>query len=106
MGGVSSTDRRTTAVLKARAKLIVRERLLTDGDEEAKTYFDVVLEGEDAGCDLVSRSVAKGKSRQSFISRIVGRPGATGTAPATPSSPMRPWSPRRRIWTPSARRRP
>ena len=72
MGGISTTDRRTTAVLKARAKLIVRERLLTDGDEEAKTYFDVVLEGEDAGCDLVSRSVAKGKSRQSFISRIVG----------------------------------
>ncbi len=72
LGGVSYTDRKTTAHLKARAKLIVRERLLTDGQEEAKTYFDVVLQGEDAGCDLVSRSVAKGNSRQSFISRIVG----------------------------------
>lgn len=73
IGGVSYTDRKTTARLKARARLIVRERLMTEGNEEAKTLFDVVLEGEDAGCDLVSRSVARGKSRQSFVSRIVGK---------------------------------
>ena len=72
LGGVSYSDRKTTANLKARAKLIVRERLLTGGHEEARTFFSVVLEGEDSGCDLVSRSVAKGSSRQSFISRIVG----------------------------------
>ncbi|MGI6687397.1 MAG: SufB/SufD family protein [Christensenellales bacterium] len=73
IGGVSYTDRKTTARLKARARLIVRERLMTEGNEEAQTLFDVVLEGEDAGCDLVSRSVARGKSRQSFVSRIVGK---------------------------------
>lgn len=73
LGGVSYTDRKTAATLKARAKLIVRERLLTDGDQDARTAFDVVLEGEDAGCDLVSRSVARGHSRQHFVSRIAGK---------------------------------
>lgn len=73
LGGVDSTDRLTTASLKARSKLIVRERLLTTGSQVAKTRFDVVLEGDDSGCDLVSRSVARGQSRQEFLSRVVGK---------------------------------
>ncbi|NLX82318.1 MAG: SufD family Fe-S cluster assembly protein [Clostridiales bacterium] len=73
LSGVDWTDRVTTATLKARSRLIVRERLMTTGEEMAKTRFDVVLEGEDAGCDLVSRSVARGQSRQEFYSRIVGK---------------------------------
>lgn len=73
LSGVDWTDRITTASLKARAKLVVRERLMTTGEETAKTRFDVVLEGDDAGCDLVSRSVARGQSRQEFYSRIVGK---------------------------------
>lgn len=78
MGGVDQTDRVTTAVLGKDAKLIVRERLLTDGVQSAKTRFDVVLEGRDSGCDLVSRSVARGKSRQAFFSRIVGKDACHG----------------------------
>ena len=73
LGGVDSTDRLTAASLKARSKLIVRERLLTTGSQVAKTRFDVVLEGDDSGCDLVSRSVARGQSRQEFLSRVVGK---------------------------------
>lgn len=73
IGGVDTTDRVTTAALKARAKLIVRERLMTTGSQFAKTRFDVVLEGDDSGCDLVSRSVARGTSRQEFFSRVVGK---------------------------------
>lgn len=73
LGGVDLTDRVTTANLQAGAKLVVRERLLTDGQQKAITRFDVVLEGKDAGCDLVSRSVARGQSRQEFYSRIVGK---------------------------------
>lgn len=73
LSGVDVTDRVTTAALKARSKLIVRERLLTNETQTAKTRFDVVLEGEDAGCDLVSRSVARGRSRQEFYSRIIGK---------------------------------
>ncbi len=32
---------------------------MTDGDEKAKTEFEVELNGENSGVDLVSRSVAK-----------------------------------------------
>lgn len=78
LGGVNSTVRHTTAALKARARLIVRERLLTDHDETAETNFTVSLDGEDAGADLVSRSVAKGRSRQRFMSRMIGNTRCTG----------------------------
>ncbi len=73
LSGVDVTDRLTTASLKARSKLIVRERLLTSGEQSAVTRFDVVMEGEDAGCDLISRSVARDHSRQEFYSRIKGK---------------------------------
>lgn len=78
LSGVDTTLRTTKATVKARAKLVVRERLLTDGAEAARTDFDVTLEGEDSGADLVSRSVAKGRSRQEFASRIRGNARCTG----------------------------
>ena len=78
LSGVDTTDRKTTAKLAANAKIVVRERLLTDGDEYAKTGFDVILEGEGAGADVVSRSVAKGNSKQEYYSRIVGKCPCTG----------------------------
>lgn len=76
--GVDSTVRKTTGTLAARAKLIVRERIMTDGEEKAETDFDVVLAGEDSGADLVSRSVAKGRSHQVFNSCIKGENRCTG----------------------------
>ena len=76
--GVHSTTRKTTAVLKARANLVVRERILTDADETARTDFEVTLEGEDSGADLVSRSVARGQSHQEFHSVIRGKNRCNG----------------------------
>ncbi|MBQ8404882.1 MAG: SufD family Fe-S cluster assembly protein [Clostridia bacterium] len=78
LSGVDSTDRKTTAKLAKNAKIIVRERLLTDGEEYARTDFDVILEGENSGADVVSRSVAKGNSKQEYFSRIVGKCPCTG----------------------------
>ena len=48
------------------------------GDEVAESSFIVNVEGEDAGVDLISRSVAKGNSRQSFHSNIKGTCRCTG----------------------------
>lgn len=76
--GVDSTDRKTKGVLGKNAKLIIKERILTDGEEKAKTDFVVYLDGEDSGVDLVSRSVAKGNSRQEYTSKIVGKSRCTG----------------------------
>ena len=78
LGGVDNTVRKTSATLAARAKLIVRERIMTDGEECADSQFDVTLSGEDSGADLISRSVAKGESHQEFRSKMHGMARCTG----------------------------
>ena len=76
--GVDSTVRTSTAKLEAGAKLIVRERLLTHGDQYAKSDYVVELNGDDSSVDLVSRSVAKDNSHQIFVSKIDGNARCTG----------------------------
>ena len=78
LGGVSRTKRTTRAVLQKNSRLLVRERILTSGDEFAHTDFVVKLEGEGSAADLVSRSVARGNSRQEFFSTIHGNAPCTG----------------------------
>lgn len=78
LSGVDKTTRTTRGKLGARAKLIVRERIMTDGDETAKTDFEVSMDGEDAGVDLISRSVAKDNSYQEYHSVIKGNCRCTG----------------------------
>ena len=78
LGGVSRTTRKTRAVLQKNARLLVRERIMTGGDEFARTDFVVRLEGEGSAADLVSRSVARGHSRQEFASTIRGNAPCTG----------------------------
>ena len=76
--GVDSTVRTTTAELAAGAKLVVRERLLTHGSQEAVSDYAVTLNGDDASADVVSRSVAKDQSYQKFDSRIIGNARCNG----------------------------
>lgn len=76
--GVDSTKRDTKALLKAGAKMIIKEKIMTDGIQTAETNFEVDLNGEDCGVHLVSRSVAKGHSRQVFRSIINGNTRCTG----------------------------
>lgn len=78
IGGVDSTDRKTNAVLKDRAKLIIHENLLTEFDQVAKSDFNVLMNGEDSCVDLISRSVAKGTSHQDYHSKISGSTRCTG----------------------------
>ena len=76
--GVDSTKRETTAVLQGDAKLIIREKIMTHGEQRAETYFKVDLDGADSSADLVSRSVAKGNSYQYFRSVINGNNRCAG----------------------------
>mgnify|MGYP002796542425 FL=1 len=78
IGGVDLTKRSTKAVLGARAKLIIHERIMTDGEEQASTDFEVEMKGEDSGVDLISRSVAKDHSYQEYHSKIRGNCRCTG----------------------------
>ena len=78
IGGVDRTDRKTTAQLADRARLIIHESILTEEEQTAKSDFSVSIDGEDAAVDLVSRSVAKGHSHQDYHSRILGNNRCTG----------------------------
>ena len=76
--GVDDTERTTIAKLDKDAKLIVRERLMTHGEQRAISVYTVELNGENAKADVVSRSVAKERSFQKFDAKIVGNAPCSG----------------------------
>ncbi|HCJ01788.1 MAG TPA: ABC transporter permease [Clostridiales bacterium] len=76
--GVDDTERTTVAKLAAGAKLVVRERLMTHDDQRALSRYDVILDGEGASADVVSRSVARGTSFQKFDAKITGNAPSYG----------------------------
>ena len=60
------------------ARLIVHERLFTEGDQVTKTNFKVELNGDGSSADIVSRSVARDNSRQTMDSVIIGNAACSG----------------------------
>ena len=76
--GVDSTDRMTVAELKEDAKLVVKERLMTHGSQFAKSGYQVSLNGKNSTADVVSRSVARDTSSQTFNARITGNAPCSG----------------------------
>ena len=76
--GVDSTERKTIAELKADARLVVKERLMTHGQQFATSDYQVSLNGENSTADVVSRSVARDVSRQTFNARITGNAPCSG----------------------------
>ena len=76
--GVDSTDRVTKAILGEGAKIVVKEKIMTHGEQFARTEFEVELNGCGSGAHVVSRSVAKDNSEQKFISRIKGNNKCSG----------------------------
>ncbi|MDE6992004.1 MAG: SufD family Fe-S cluster assembly protein [Lachnospiraceae bacterium] len=76
--GVDSTDRVTRANLGKGAQLVIREKLMTHGKQKATTRFYVDLDGEDSSTNVISRSVAKDSSEQTFYSHINGNNKCAG----------------------------
>ena len=76
--GVDDTNRTTKAELAKDAKLVVRERLMTHGDQKAYSDYVVHLNGEGSTADVVSRSVARDSSYQKFEAKIVGNKPCAG----------------------------
>lgn len=70
--GVDSTKRVTKAKLKDDATIVIKEKIMTHGSQTAETDFEVDLDGENSGANVVSRSVAKDSSHQRFLSKING----------------------------------
>ncbi len=70
--GVDSTVRVTKGALEDDTNLVVSEKIMTHGNQFAKTEFEVELNGENASTHVTSRSVAVDKSVQEFKSKITG----------------------------------
>lgn len=70
--GVDSTIRETNAKLEKNTNLTIQEKIMTHGNQYAKTEFYVELNGENASTHVISRSVATESSKQEFISKILG----------------------------------
>ena len=70
--GVDSTKRTTKATLGDNATLVIKEKIMTHGKQTAETDFEVNLDGENSGANVISRSVAKDGSYQLFLSKING----------------------------------
>ena len=76
--GVDSTVRTTKAKLGPGATLIIKEKVMTHGKQLAKSDFTVDLDGEGCHTNVISRSVARGQSRQVFLARINGNAACYG----------------------------
>jgi len=76
--GVDSTERTTIAELKKNARLVVRERLMTHGEQYAISIYKVTLQEEGGSADVVSRSIARDKSYQKFDARVIGNAPCKG----------------------------
>lgn len=70
--GVDSTVRDTKAHLKDGAKLVILERLMTHGKQDARSNVEINLDGSGSVAQIISRSVAKDESTQVFYPRAVG----------------------------------
>ena len=70
--GDDSTIRDTQADLKDGASLVIKEKIMTHGNQTAETNFVVNLDGVDSSANVISRSVAKDSSKQVFNSKICG----------------------------------
>ncbi|MBR1651043.1 MAG: SufD family Fe-S cluster assembly protein [Lachnospiraceae bacterium] len=76
--GVDDTTRTTKAELAKGASLVVRERLMTHGDQKAVSIYKVALNGDGSSADVVSRSVAKDTSYQKFDAVLTGNAECSG----------------------------
>lgn len=70
--GVDSTVRETYVEAGKNARLYVTEKLMTHGEQSAISNMEVQLNGDDSSAQIVSRSVARGRSSQVFHPKAVG----------------------------------
>lgn len=78
ISGVDDTVRDTDIDLADNAKMIITERLLTDGEQYAKSIVNAQLNGTDSSARIISRSVAKDDSKQDFHMNLIGRADCRG----------------------------
>lgn len=80
IGGIDDTLRVTKAKVGKNAAIIIHDKILTEGDQNADAEIAVEVNGDGGSCDLISRGVAKGNSRQAVTIKIDGNAACHGHA--------------------------
>ena len=70
--GVDSTKRKTDVDMGPGSRLFVMEKLMTHDNQSAVSNMEVRMNGNGSSAQIISRSVAKGTSRQTFHPNAVG----------------------------------
>ena len=70
--GVDSTVRETEVEIGANSRIYVTEKLMTHDEQSAESNMAIALNGEGSSAQVISRSVAKGSSRQIFHPKAIG----------------------------------
>lgn len=70
--GVDSTVRETEVEIGANSRIYVTEKLMTHDAQSAESNMAIFLNGEGSSAQVISRSVAKGNSRQIFHPKAIG----------------------------------
>jgi Fe-S cluster assembly scaffold protein SufB len=73
LGGVDEAERINEATLAAQSSLLITERVMTDGEQQAVSRNRIILAGEDSKANIVARSVLKANSRQDFHATVEAR---------------------------------
>lgn len=70
--GVDSTKRENEIIMGEDTKLFVTEKLMTHNGQNAVSNMNVYLNGAGSSAQIISRSVAKGESIQTFHPKAIG----------------------------------
>lgn len=70
IGGVDEANRLNEATLGPESLLLITERVLTDGEQKAVSTNNIVLHGAGSRANMISRSVMKGNSNQTFYATM------------------------------------
>lgn len=73
LGGVDEAKRANEGEVRAGASLMITERVMTDGNQEAESRNELILSGENSKANIISRSVVKGHSKQDFFVNLEAR---------------------------------
>ncbi len=70
IGGVDEAKRVNEAELGPGCSLLISEKVLTEGTQNAESRNELILKGEDSSANMVSRSVIRGNSNQDFYVQL------------------------------------
>ncbi|HPT69381.1 MAG TPA: SufD family Fe-S cluster assembly protein [Syntrophomonas sp.] len=76
--GVDDTIRKTEAHIHEKGNLKIVERLLTQGNQQAESDIEIIIEGAGGAAQVLSRAVAQGNSYQVFRAALIGKTSCLG----------------------------